>query len=85
MLGQLQDIYAPIDESGKERKPSLQPYPVITWDTIDFDQFNMVPLSVLPLDGAIWIRLPVFQFDSNRIRARLYLRLRVLHRHRILW
>src|SRR5215217_1497858 len=25
--GRLQDIYAPLDETGKERKPSLQPYP----------------------------------------------------------
>jgi len=27
--GELKDIYAPVDETGKERKPSLQPYPVI--------------------------------------------------------
>jgi len=24
--GQLKDIYEPVDETGKERKPSLQPY-----------------------------------------------------------
>src|SRR6266566_2368167 len=36
--GQLKDIYAPVDETGKERKPALQPYPVIPWDTIDLDQ-----------------------------------------------
>jgi len=41
--GQLKDIYAPVDETGKEQKPSLQPYPVIPWDTIDLDQFNFVP------------------------------------------
>src|SRR5260370_36640129 len=41
--GQLKDIYAPVDEAGKERKPSLQSYPVIPWDTIDLDQFNWVP------------------------------------------
>src|SRR5438552_5452679 len=44
--GQLQEIYAPVDETGKERKPSLQPYPVIPWDTIDLDQFNWVPKIV---------------------------------------
>src|SRR6266513_420329 len=44
--GQLQDIYAPVDEIGKERKPSLQPYPIIPWDTIDLDQFNFVPKFV---------------------------------------
>src|SRR6266404_1022782 len=41
--GQLKDVYAPVDESGKEQKPSLQPYPVIPWDTIDLDQFNFIP------------------------------------------
>ncbi len=41
--GQLKEIYAPVDDAGKEQKPSLQPYPVIPWDTIDLDQFNWVP------------------------------------------
>src|SRR5215831_12364470 len=44
--GQLKEIYAPVDDVGKERKPSLQPYPVIPWDTIDLDQFNWVPKIV---------------------------------------
>jgi radical SAM superfamily enzyme YgiQ (UPF0313 family) len=44
--GELKDIYAPVDEAGKERKPSLQPYPVIPWDSIDLDQFNWVPKIV---------------------------------------
>src|SRR6185295_2168470 len=41
--GELKDIYAPLDETGKERKPSLQPYPEIPWDTMELDQFNLVP------------------------------------------
>ncbi len=41
--GQLRDIYAPVDETGKERKPGLQSYPAIPWDTINLDQFNLVP------------------------------------------
>src|SRR5437667_6872834 len=32
--GELKDIYKPVDETGKERKPTLQPYPVIPWDKI---------------------------------------------------
>src|SRR5450631_3655221 len=44
--GQLKEIYEPVDELGKEQKPSLQPYPVIPWDTIDLDQFNFVPKIV---------------------------------------
>src|SRR5919109_5661465 len=27
--GELKEVYQPVDETGKERKPSLQPYPVI--------------------------------------------------------
>ena len=41
--GQLKDIYEPVDELGKERKPSLKSYPVIPWDTIDLEQFNLIP------------------------------------------
>src|SRR5918999_6107973 len=33
--GQLKDIYAPLDEAGKERKPSLQPYPSIPWESMN--------------------------------------------------
>src|SRR5215510_9149357 len=44
--GELKEIYAPVDAAGKEEKPSLQPYPVIPWDTIDLDQFNWVPKIV---------------------------------------
>src|SRR5919205_935359 len=35
--GQLQEIYAPLDEKGKERKPSLQPYPTIPWESFDLE------------------------------------------------
>jgi radical SAM superfamily enzyme YgiQ (UPF0313 family) len=41
--GQLKDLYAAVDESGQERKPTLQPYPLIAWDTMDLDQFNLIP------------------------------------------
>src|SRR5207253_1439932 len=36
---QLKDVYAPVDETGKERKPALQPYPTIPWDKMDLEQF----------------------------------------------
>src|SRR5437667_7809768 len=55
--GQLKDIYEPVDETGKERKPSLQPYPVIPWDKIKLDQFNLLPGILHPLlkrVGAGW-------------------------------
>src|SRR6185503_5601607 len=47
--GQLKEVYAPVDESGKERKPSLKPYPVIPWESLDLDQFNLVPRFLRPL------------------------------------
>src|SRR6202047_3427086 len=47
--GQLKEKYAPIDDLGKERKPSLKRYPVIPWDSIDLDQFNLVPKSAAAL------------------------------------
>ncbi len=40
--GALQEIYAPVDEAGKEVKPSLADYPEIPWDQMDLDQFNLV-------------------------------------------
>jgi radical SAM superfamily enzyme YgiQ (UPF0313 family) len=47
--GELKDTYAPVDDFGQERKPTLQPYPSIPWDTIDLDQFNVVPKAMAPL------------------------------------
>jgi radical SAM superfamily enzyme YgiQ (UPF0313 family) len=47
--GELKDVYAPVDEAGKERKPSLQDYPSIPWETLDLDQFNMIPRFVAPV------------------------------------
>src|SRR5205807_8799911 len=44
--GKLKEIYEPVDEAGKEKKPSLQSYPVIPWDTIDLEQLNFVPKIV---------------------------------------
>src|SRR5712675_2384561 len=41
--GTLKDVYAPVDATGKERKPPLRPYPQIPWDKIDLKQFNVVP------------------------------------------
>ena len=46
---ELKEIYAPVDESGKERKPSLQPYPAIPWETLNLDQFNFFPRFLRPL------------------------------------
>ena len=47
--GQLKEVYAPLDDSGKERKPTLKPYPSIPWESLDLDQFNLVPRIFRPL------------------------------------
>jgi radical SAM superfamily enzyme YgiQ (UPF0313 family) len=67
--GQLKDIYAPVDAAGKERKPSLQGYPVIPWDKIDLRQFNLVPKIVHPLlkrVGEGWGSFRIVPVESGR-------------------
>jgi radical SAM superfamily enzyme YgiQ (UPF0313 family) len=67
--GQLKEIYKPVDETGKERKPSLQPYPVIPWDKLDLEQFNMVPKLVRPLlerHGSGWQSVHLVPIESGR-------------------
>src|SRR6266481_291416 len=67
--GQLKEVYKPIDEKGKEVKPDLQPYPVIPWDTLDLDQFNLVPKFFRPLlerHGTGWGTFRVIPIESGR-------------------
>jgi radical SAM superfamily enzyme YgiQ (UPF0313 family) len=67
--GELKDIYAPVDETGKERKPSLQPYPAIPWDTIDLSQFNLIPVvlrSILKRFAKGWESFRIFPVESGR-------------------
>jgi radical SAM superfamily enzyme YgiQ (UPF0313 family) len=67
--GQLKEKYAPIDELGKERKPSLKQYPVIPWDSINLDQFNLVPRSATALlqkVGGGWGTFRIVPVESGR-------------------
>ena len=67
--GALREIYAPLDESGKERKPSLQAYPEIPWDTIDLTQFNLVPKmarGLLQRLGDGWGTFRIVPVESGR-------------------
>ncbi len=66
---QLKEIYAPLDDSGKERKPSLKPYPRIPWDKIDLKQFNLVPKAMHPLlkqIGEGWGSFRIIPVESGR-------------------
>jgi radical SAM superfamily enzyme YgiQ (UPF0313 family) len=67
--GTLKDIYAPTDAFGQEQKPSLQEYPPIPWDTIDLDQFNIVPKFFTPMLrklGAGWGTFRIIPVESGR-------------------
>ena len=67
--GRLKEIYAPLDEKGMDRKPSLQPYPAIPWRTMDLDQFNLVPKLAAPLlrrVGAGWGTFRLIPIESGR-------------------
>src|SRR5437763_7262047 len=48
--GELKEVYQPErDAKGLDRKPSLQPYPEIPWDTLSLEQFNVMPPFLRPL------------------------------------
>ena len=67
--GKLKDVYAPVDDFGQERKPSLQQYPVIPWDKINLAQFNLVPKMVTPMLrrlGAGWGTFRIIPVESGR-------------------
>jgi len=67
--GQLKDVYAPVDDFGQERKPNLQSYPAIPWDTINLDQFNVVPRVAAPLLRRLaggWGTFRIIPVESGR-------------------
>jgi len=67
--GELKDIYAPVDDTGKERKPSLQPYPEIPWETMNLGQFNIVPSIFAPMLRRLaggWGTFRIIPVESGR-------------------
>jgi radical SAM superfamily enzyme YgiQ (UPF0313 family) len=67
--GKLKDIYAPLDASGKERKPALQDYPSIPWNALDLAQFNLIPKMMHPFlkqIGAGWGTFRIVPVESGR-------------------
>jgi radical SAM superfamily enzyme YgiQ (UPF0313 family) len=67
--GELKEIYAPVDASGKESKPPLKNYPVIPWDKIDLRQFNLLPKVFYPLlkgVGEGWGTFRIVPVESGR-------------------
>src|SRR5216683_2090661 len=67
--GELKDIYAPVDDAGKERKPSLKAYPAIPWDSINLKQFNLIPKVLAPMMkklGGGWGTFRIIPVESGR-------------------
>ena len=67
--GRLKDVYAPVDDFGQERKPSLQEYPAIPWDKLELGQFNLVPKmwkGMLEKLGAGWGTFRMIPVESGR-------------------
>jgi radical SAM superfamily enzyme YgiQ (UPF0313 family) len=67
--GQLREIYEPRDEFGRERKPTLQRYPSIPWESMDLDQFNIVPKAMAPVlrrVGGGWATFRIIPVESGR-------------------
>ncbi len=67
--GELKEVYKPVDETGKERKPSLKNYPEIPWQSIDLGQFNLVPGMFTPMlqkVGEGWGTFRIIPVESGR-------------------
>jgi radical SAM superfamily enzyme YgiQ (UPF0313 family) len=68
--GRLQEVYQPErDAKGLDRKPSLQPYPMIPWESLALEQFSLVPKLLRPLMnrmGAGWGSFYVVPIETGR-------------------
>src|SRR3984885_10482657 len=67
--GQLREIYEPTDAFGQERKPSLQDYQAIQWESMDLKQFNIVPKALAPVlrrVGGGWATFRIIPVESGR-------------------
>jgi radical SAM superfamily enzyme YgiQ (UPF0313 family) len=68
--GELKEVYEPErDAKGNDRKPSLQPYPHIPWETLELEQFNLVPGMAQPLLkrlGGGWGKFHVVPLETGR-------------------
>lgn len=68
--GRLKEIYQPeTDPKGNDKKPNLQPYPHIPWETLDLEQFSLVPKFFRPFlskMGAGWGTFHVVPIETGR-------------------
>ena len=67
--GKLKEVYSPVDAFGQERKPSLQEYPPIPWESLDLRQFNRIPGFLRPVMrnfGYEWETFHIIPIESGR-------------------
>jgi radical SAM superfamily enzyme YgiQ (UPF0313 family) len=68
--GELKEVYQPErDAKGLDRKPSLQNYPLIGWETLDLNQFSLVPKplrSFMSRLGSGWGTFHVVPIETGR-------------------
>src|SRR5687768_5133668 len=68
--GELKEVYQPeVDAKGNDLKPSLQPYPHIPWETLDLDQFSLVPKFLQPMMSRLgegWGKFFVVPIETGR-------------------
>jgi radical SAM superfamily enzyme YgiQ (UPF0313 family) len=70
--GMLQETYVALDAAGEAVKPALADYPVIPWDRMDLDQFNLIrhfPRWVrwmLSYVGMSWQTFHLFPIETGR-------------------
>ncbi|MEO6588192.1 MAG: radical SAM protein [Pyrinomonadaceae bacterium] len=68
--GTLKETYQPeVDPKGNDKKPSLQPYPHIPWETLDLEQFSLIPKflqNTMSKLGAGWGKFFVVPIETGR-------------------
>ena len=68
--GELKESYQPeIDEGGHDVKPGLQSYPNIPWESLDLEQFSLVPKLFRPVMnrfGSGWGKFFVVPIETGR-------------------
>lgn len=67
--GQLKQVYAHTDAGGQAKKPDLQRYPAIPWQTLDMGQFNRIPAFFRPIIrrlGYEWETFHIIPIESGR-------------------
>ncbi|MEJ7713526.1 MAG: cobalamin-dependent protein [Pyrinomonadaceae bacterium] len=68
--GELKDVYQPErDAKGSDKKPNLQPYPAIPWETLELEQFSIIPKFLRPYMqklGAGWGSFHVVPIETGR-------------------